>query len=197
MPNLQVLHFGKSDLQPTYLLPTYLSQLISSLRHNALLELILDTDWEPVEGPPTTGLTGLEKLSIGWNAHDNSNEPGSSLAHLYEFIRPTLTTLVELKMDNGLLGDFDLQLLKPAADTLRTFKYTLLSADENILYTIPAILPRLIKLSIKWENTYTVTKHSILWKACTIFFYCLLNDINKFCRTRTSKLSRKTITLLT
>ena len=171
MPNLQVLHFRKRELLPTFLLPAYLSRLISSIRHNALLELVLDTDWEPVEGPPTAGLVGLEKLSIGWHAYDNSNEPGSSLAHLYELIRPTLTTLVELKMDNGFLGDFDLQLLKPAAHTLRTFEYTLLSADESILNTIPAILPHLTKLSIKWENTFIFTKHSILWKACTIFFF--------------------------
>ena len=94
-------------------------------------------------------------------------EPGSSLYHLYEFIRPTLTTLVELRID-GLIAYLDLQLLKPAADTLRTFEYTVQRVDESILDTIPTILPHLSKLSIRWEN---YPKHSVLWKVCTIFFY--------------------------
>ena len=165
MPNLQVLDIG--DLVP----PASLSQFISSIRHTALLELVLDTgNYAPVEGPPTTGLAGLEKLSISWNAIDNPNEPGSSLAHLYELIRPTLTTLVKLRIDNEPIefhGDFDLQLLKPTADTLRTFEYTLQSADDSILGTIPAILPHLTKLSIRWDNLFT--NHSILWKACANF----------------------------
>ena len=165
LPNLQVLDFGAP------VPPAYLSQFIFFIRHTALLKLVLDTGgYAPVERPPTAGLAGLEKLSIIWNVDDNPNEPGSSLAHLYELIRPTLTTLVKLRIYNEpgeICGDFDLQLLKPTADTLRTFEYTLQSADEGILDTIPAILPHLTKLSIKWDNLFMT--HSILWKACTIF----------------------------
>jgi hypothetical protein len=211
LPNLRVLDIGE------YVPSAYLYQFISSIRHTALLELVLYSGYAPVEGPPTAGLAGLEKLSIFWNVADNPDEPGSSLAHLYELIRPTLTTLVKLKIDidlNDLVGDFDfqvpkpsadtlrtfdLQLLKPAADTLRTFEYTLLSADESILDIIPAILPHLTNLSIEREHSvYSVMEHSILWKACTIFFYFSHNRINnKNCRTRTFKLSRNSITLLT
>ena len=161
LPNLQVLVVEG-------LPPAYLAQFISSIRHTSLLELVLKTDWEPVEGPPTLGLPGLEKLSITWYAYDNPNEPGSSLAHLYELIRPTLTTLVKLRIDNlsdKRPNDFDLQILKPSADTLRSFEYTLQSVDESILDTIPTILPHLKKLSIKWENFYFYTMHSALWKA--------------------------------
>ena len=78
--------------------------------------------------------------------------------------------LVELKIyhtPDELLGDFDLQILKPTANTLRTFESTLQRADESILDTIPTILPHLTKLSIKWENAFT--NHSVLWKVCTIF----------------------------
>ena len=175
MPNLQVLDIG--DLVPL----GYLSQFISSIRHTALLELVLDTgNCAPVKGPPTTGLAGLEKLSIIWNAIDKPNEPRSSLAHLYEFIRPTLTTLVKLKIYNEpevFGGDFDLQLLKPTANTLRTFEYALQSADESILDTIPAVLPHLTKLSIIWDNLFMM--HSILWKACYNIFHFSLNDINE------------------
>jgi hypothetical protein len=138
---------------------------------------------ESLKGPPTVGLAGLEKLSITWCAYDNPNEPGSSLAHLYELIRLTLTTLVELRIDNmpdGLLGDFDLQILKPSGDTLRLFEYTLQSVDESILDTIPTILPHLTKLSIKWNIFVYSTIQSISWKACSIFFYFPLNDINYF-----------------
>jgi hypothetical protein len=65
LPNLQVLDIGDLSF-------AYISQFISSIRHTALLELVLSTDWDPVEGPPTAGLAGLEKLSIGWNAYHNS-----------------------------------------------------------------------------------------------------------------------------
>jgi hypothetical protein len=188
LPNLQVLDVEELFTQ-------YLSQFISSIRHTALLELVLVTSYTPVvEGPPTAGLTGLEKLSISWNANDNPNEPGSSLAHLYELIRPTLDTLVNLRID---IDDFDLQLLKPTADTLRTFEYTLQSADESILDTIPAILPNLTKLSINWNNMFTKHSTGILWKACAIVSTSHPMILIEFCRTHTSKLSRKTITLLT
>ena len=156
-----------------------------------------------LKDPPTAGLAGLEKLSIIWAADDNPNEPGSSLAHLYELIRPTLNTLVELRIDNDpevFHGNFDQQLLKPTADTLGTFEYTLQSADESILDTIPAILPRLTKLNVIWvlviwENLFM--KHSILWKACTKFSTSHSMILMILYRMRISKLSRKIITLLT
>jgi hypothetical protein len=79
-----------------------ISLSLFSIRHTALLELVLHTSTTPVEGPPMAGLTGLERLSIVWNANDNPNELESSLAHLYELIRPTLTTLVELRLDTDI-----------------------------------------------------------------------------------------------
>jgi len=160
LPNLQVLYVEGVP-------PAYLSQFISSIRHTSLLELVLNTDQEPLKGPLTAGLAGLEKLSIGWFTNDNSNEPGIAVAHLYELIRPTLTTLVELKIEHWLYDDFDLQILKPCTNTLRTFEYTLQTDDESILDTIPVLLPHLTKLSIKWHNVLIDDfgmRHSILWK---------------------------------
>ena len=123
-------------------LPAYLSELVSSIRHTSLLKLVYFTDGGFVEGPSTAGLADLEKLSIVWRAQDTPDTPGSSLVHLYEFIQPTLTTLVELEVVyEKKLMDLDLQLLKLAADTLRTFKYTLRSTDESVFDTIPTILP--------------------------------------------------------
>ena len=143
-------------------------------------ELPLETFHE-INKFPLTDIQTLSLSSLG--VYDNSNEPGSSLAHLYELIRPSLTTLVKLRIDNlsdEHRNDFDLQILKPSADTLRSFEYTLQSVDEGILDTIPTILPYLTKLSIKWEKYVFVMMHSILWKACFKKICFPLNDINDF-----------------
>ena len=78
---------------------------------------------------------------------------------------------------NELSGVFDLQLLKPAADTLRTFEYATQGADESRLDPIPTILPHLTKLTINWGKDFA--NHSLLWKACTIFYFPL-NGTNVF-----------------
>ncbi|CAA7262518.1 unnamed protein product [Cyclocybe aegerita] len=159
LPNLQVLKYRQHEhlVQPADL---------SRLRSASLLELVIDTgNYTTVEGLPTAGHAGLENFSISWFVSDNPNEPESSLAHLYELIRPSLVTLVKLRIDNQpekFGGDFDLQLLKPAGDTLRTFEYTLQSSNESVLDTIPEIFPHLTTLSIRWDNLFT--DHSVLWK---------------------------------
>ncbi|CAA7267844.1 unnamed protein product [Cyclocybe aegerita] len=163
LPNLQALEYHQLGHLIRF---GDLSQLISSIRSASLLEFGLYTGlYAAVEAVPTAGPVGLEKLSITWHVNDNPNQPGSSLAHLYALVRPSLTTLVKLGIDNEpeiFGGDFDLQLLKPAGRTLRTFEYTLQSSDETVLDTIPEILPHLTKLSIQWDNLFT--EHSVLWK---------------------------------
>jgi hypothetical protein len=150
LPNLQVL-----DVR--YLIPASVSQFISSIRHTPLLELAFHTSIGDVEGPPTAGLAGLEKLSISWDAYDNPNEQRSSLAHLYELIRPTLTTLVKLKIDNELSSSyvFDLQILKPTANTVQTFEYCLQGDDESILVRGPLLGPTLGMLSYRLRSFYS------------------------------------------
>lgn len=158
LPNLKSLKLLQFNLLSR---PIDISQLIASLRHAPLLELVLDTGCPAiVEGPPTIGLSGLEKLSITWN----NQATGSAHTHLYELIRPSLETLVDLVIDNHLSTDFDLQLLKPAGNTLRSFEYFLASNDEGILDIVPIIFPHLTSLSLRWD--FTATRHSILWKVC-------------------------------
>ena len=101
-----------------------------------------------MEGPPTAGLSGLENLAISWYLDNSSNAPGSPCAHLYELIRPSLTTLVELRIEYTPYPNFDLQLLKSTGHTLRVFEYNLQINDEIILHTIPEIFPHLTKLTI-------------------------------------------------
>jgi hypothetical protein len=164
LPNLQSFEFTQRyPLIP----PAHIPQLIASLQHAPLNELVLSTGiYTPVEGPPTLGLSGLKKLSISWFVNDNPDEAGSSLAYFYGLLRPSLSTLVELSInydphEEYLGGDFDLKFLKPAGETLRVFEYTL-QPDESVLEVIPEIFPHLIKLSIKWENI--PSGGSVLWK---------------------------------
>ena len=163
LPKLHSLHYHQNG---HFFRPVEFSLLIASLKHAPLRDFLFDTGFHgPVEGPPAAGLSGLESLAIIWNLNDSSDALGSSCAHLYEFIRPSLTTLVDLKIEytpEEQSPDFDLRLLKSAGHTLRVFEYTLQSNDESILHTIPEIFPYLTKLTIVWENLFT--DHSILWK---------------------------------
>ncbi len=163
LPNLHSLQYRQLG---HFIRPVEFSLLVASLKHAPLRDFLFNTGFHgPVEGPPTAGLSGLENLAISWYLNDSSNAPGSSCAHLYEFVRPSLTTLVELKieyMPEEQYPDFDLRLLKSAGHTLRVFEYHLQSNDESILHTIPEIFPHLTKLTIVWENLFT--DHSILWK---------------------------------
>ena len=164
LPNLQSFEF--TQIYPL-IRPAHIPQLITSLQHTPLNELVLATGtYEPVEGPPTPGLSGLKKLSISWDLADKFDEPGSSLAYLYGLIRPSLSTLTDLTINYNphaeyLGGDFDLKFLKPAGETLRVFDYTL-QPDESVLEVIPKLFPHLVQLSIKWENI--PSGQSVLWK---------------------------------
>ncbi len=161
--------------------PKDFSKLIASLRHAPLLEFSFDTgNYAAVEGLPTAGLPFLKRLYTTWYLSDDPNVPDSSSAHLSELIRPSLTTLVELKIDNQgakLGADLDLQLLRPAGNTIQIFEYTLQNHDDTILNIIPEIFPHLVKLSIKWSNRFM--GHSILWEVCTSEIHLTLQIIHR------------------
>ena len=164
-PNLRSFNLS----QGFYLFqPADFSRLLPVLGHAPLRELVLFFETSStVEGPPTAGLSGLEKLSIHWNLYDNQREPGSSSTHLYNLIRPSLTTLVELRitrLPEQLLVNFDLRLLQPAGDTLRVLQWFVPSHDESILDIVPEILPNLVTLKIEWSKRFVW--QSALWKVC-------------------------------
>lgn len=167
LPNLKVFKYRQQGL---LIHPKDHPKLITSLRHAPLVEFTFSTgNYATVEGPPTTGLPGLKKIHITWYLSDNPSVLNSSSAHLSELIRPSLTTLVELKIENErekLSADLDLQLLRPACNTIRVFHYTLQNHCDTIFDTIPDIFPHLVDLSIKWSNRFT--GHSILWKVRTL-----------------------------
>ncbi|KAF9483966.1 hypothetical protein BDN70DRAFT_873103 [Pholiota conissans] len=176
LPNLQV--FIYRQLGPL-ISPSELSQLLSSLRHAPILELGIHTGmYNAVEGPLVIGLSGLQKLSITWPSNDIPDEPGSSVAHLFALIQPSLTTLVELFVDytpEELSAPLDLRLLSPAGNTLQVFEYTLQSPDDKILDIIPEIFPDLTKLAITWDNV--IEEHSLLWKDAHILSLAKNNNL--------------------
>ncbi|KAF8907720.1 hypothetical protein CPB84DRAFT_1768636 [Gymnopilus junonius] len=122
--------------------------LINSVQHAPLRNFTLNTGYvDEVEGTPKLGLASLD-----------------SLAYLYELIRPSLSTLVELKIKSSLelpCLDVDIQFLRPAGDTLRSFECTFPSGNESVLDIIPDIFPNLTKLAITWSN---FSSHSLPWK---------------------------------
>lgn len=152
-----------------------MSQLIDSLRHAPLIELTLDTGLNvPIGGPPIVGLPGLKKLSIIWKVDDADEQPGSAHRSLYDLIQPSLSTLIDLCInDRPLRAGFnlDLRLLEPAGHNLQTFEYSFRSLDESVLYTIPVLFPHLSKLKIEWYNG---VHPSLLWQVCLFHYRRLL-----------------------
>jgi hypothetical protein len=102
LPNLQSFIL----IQASHLVrPSDFPKLIASLRHAPLLEFHLNNGIiAKVEGQPTISLSGLENLSIRWNRNDHDDQPGSAYDHLYDLIRPSLSTLVNLQINHHYRG---------------------------------------------------------------------------------------------
>jgi hypothetical protein len=143
-------------------------RLITSVRHAPLREFSLWFSGNP-DGC-SVSVCGLERLSIVWNTDDSS----SSLAHLYPLFRSSLTTLVELNISEPQLSR-GLELLRPAATTLRHFTCELCGNDEGILSLIPEVFPGLTYLSIILRPE----SHSVLWKVF-IVSPCIPNSLDDF-----------------
>ena len=140
LPNLGSLRYNDERLFSS---PTDLLRLNAAVHHNPLRQFCLIFQQSmKVEGQPLIGPSGLQKLSVIWES--------SAFAQLDGFIRPSLTTLVELQISSssGGLADFDLRLLKPAGNTLRVFFFAPRRVAERIFHDIPDVLPNLTRLTI-------------------------------------------------
>ncbi|KAG6826149.1 hypothetical protein H0H92_000957 [Tricholoma furcatifolium] len=164
LPNLQSLDYTQfvSDLIPP-------RELFDSIRDAPLSELTLDTRFYfIVEGPPIEGIACLKRLSIIWSGNESPSTPGSSLNHLYHLVRPSLSTLVELRIENSpeTGNDLDLRLLRKAGETLRVFDYNMRNHDDSVLDLIPDVFPHLTKLALQWELIVdeTLVGYSLSWK---------------------------------
>ncbi|KIK00537.1 hypothetical protein K443DRAFT_601633 [Laccaria amethystina LaAM-08-1] len=161
-PNLQSLECLSTT---TVLTPIDLPTFLSSLKSTRLSELTLRTDQHtPVALPLFSGPSGLKKLYITWSFSDAPSDPGSSIAQLYAFVQPSLSTLVALEIQHRPKrpgNELDLRLLKPAGDTLRSFEYTISTLDDGVLGIIAETFPYLSTLAVEW--CHPPMGHSVLW----------------------------------
>ena len=107
---------------------------------------------------PIIGPEGLNSLRIQWRVPDEPGNMGKSLAHLYEFLRPSLATLTYLDVT-----DPDL-FLKPTHlqhldfrnwnvyPSLHNFQYNTLSHDIKVLTTITEKFPNLTRLGMVFNS---------------------------------------------
>lgn len=126
-------------------------------------------------GPPIPGPEGMESISVDWYVSDNPDEPGSSMAHLSEFLRPSLRTLTCLEIrDYDRYGQsinfstLDFRDVGPSS-LLHTLKYsTLFNLTSNEpLKAIGEMFPNLIYLRVEYE-TYGDIEWPV-WTVCLTF----------------------------
>ena len=80
---------------------------------------------------------------------------------MYDLIRPSFSTLVELEIYPH-SGKLDLLPLKPVGRTLRKFVYKVDAFDSDILDTIPDLFPHVTTLQLIVRNTTQDSQ----WKVC-------------------------------
>ena len=99
-------------------------------------------------------------------------------SHIYDLIRPSFSTLVELEIYPGpVVLDpviLDLLPLRPVGRTLRKFVYRLDGFDPDILDTIPDVFPHLTTLELMVRSS----PPELQWKVCIQVFVCVfISDI--------------------
>lgn len=144
LPNLSDLNFedltARVRLQDLHLFPkvaqrTALSHLSFSLEYGSV-----------ANGLPIAGPEGLKSISVEWHVSDGPDGPGSSLSHLYEFLRPSLGTLVHLKLHDYPILDF--QVFGPPCTSLHTFEYTTYSRSSKVLEAVAKMFPNITNLKM-------------------------------------------------
>ncbi|KIM85642.1 hypothetical protein PILCRDRAFT_339879 [Piloderma croceum F 1598] len=109
-------------------------------------------------GLPISGPGCLSTLCVSWRVHDEPGTRGKSLAHLSEFLRPSLATLTRLK-----ITDFDVY-RKPTdlehidfrlwsvCPSVRNFRYKTRSRDTKVLDAVSETFPNLTHLAIVFDS---------------------------------------------
>ena len=128
---------------------------------------------------PVTGPADLETASIEWHVIDDPQHHGSSAAHLYEFIRPSLNTFTHLEIvhidPQAPLEDapfLDFRPLGPTCDSLRSLKYTTYSRSSKALDAIAEMFPNLVNLGIIYQGIYRGQ-----WAVWTVRFFFIVGSI--------------------
>jgi hypothetical protein len=168
------------QMYPVTLRFSHLSSLMDAIWNAPLQQIFLNLEANSVaSGDVISGPRDLEMLCIEWTVKDNAEEPGSSLTHLYEFICPSLRSLVWLKLSfyinpTSTKPDFDARFLNSASQ-LRTFRYGTHSQDAQILSTVANAIPNLDRLClflgpqrkrVEWKVFFPL--HAHLGKVMTV-----------------------------
>ena len=180
LPNLCSLHLNEDHASVQ--LPD-LALLVEVAQHTLLRDLSFKVQLGVIaSGPAVTGPECLNSLRIQWSVHDESGSPGKLLAHLYEFLRPSLATLTCLD-----ITDFDLypnwkpidvyvQHLDfanwPICPSISSFRYRTLSRDIKVL-ALSSKFPNLTHLGMIFEGYYW--DEWATWTVCD-FQICLITD---------------------
>lgn len=125
---------------------TALRHLTFSLKYGSVAKGLL------VAGPE-----GLESISVKWNCGSCRDDPGNSFSHLYEFLRPSLATLVHLELqDYPTISNFEV--FAPACTSLRTLKYKTYSRSAKVLEPVADMFPNITNLEIVLQGS--------IWTVC-------------------------------
>lgn len=93
------------------------------------------------------GPEGLKSISVKWETIDASWD-GNPLGRLYEFLRPSLRTLMHLEL-HGRPSIHDFQVFGPTCTSLRTLKYRTYSPRAvKVLEAIAEMFPNITSLEI-------------------------------------------------
>lgn len=157
LPSLAIVDFdivsAQIRIQDLHLLATIAQKTVLSEVNFAL-------QYESVaSGAPTVGPEGLESLSVKWNVRDDADNPGSSMAHLSAFLRPSLCTLTCLK-----LRDYDPVFVSDSPPDpyfhhvrrtyvlLHRLEYTTRSPNTKSLEVVARLFPNLTYLSMEFNG---------------------------------------------
>jgi hypothetical protein len=164
LPNLTIITFNEYSAP---LQPQELHNIVTIAQKTALREVHFSLVYgSVVTGPPIAGPQGLESISVQWNVHDDPNDPGSSMTHLTEFLRPSFCTLTCLtlrdygpKVDLGNPQFLDFRGLGSICHSLRSLEYLTCRSLIELIQEVSEVFPNLTYLKVvckKYMQRWTV-----------------------------------------
>ena len=172
LPNLSDL-----DLDDAFVKVSDVARFAKVAKRTPLRNLSFAVEHNSVAcGPTIIGPECLRSLCVEWRVHDSTydDEPGKSIKHLSEFIRPSLGTLTHLDVTDcdrtrrpTTLQHLDFRQW-PVCPSLRNLQYTTFSRDVK-LFAVSEKFPNLTHLGMMFDGY-----DGIEWAAWTVgVFYSL------------------------
>ena len=175
LPNLSTLNFSELITPIRF---HDLPLLLKIAQRTQLRHLSFGTvEGSVASGPRVAGPADLESASIEWHVSDDPQDPNSSAAHLYEFLRPSIGTLSRLeivhrdsddKTGSGTAQFLDFRQFGPPCVSVRNLKYTTYSRSPKALEAVAEMFPNLVTLSIIFD--WTNDRMCAVWTVCFLVF---------------------------